>query len=42
MNRDEDPPFFGGGGFKRGRMAYDDICNGKLFTRSVRCFGFRF
>ena len=32
MNRDEDPPFFN---LKSGRMANDDICSGKLFTRSV-------
>jgi hypothetical protein len=38
MNRDEDPPFFN---LKSGRMANDDICSGKLFTRSVCCFGFR-
>jgi hypothetical protein len=34
MNRDEDPPFVR-------RMANDEICAGKLFTRSVCCFGFR-
>jgi hypothetical protein len=38
MNRDEDPPFFN---LKSGRMANDDICSGKLFTRSVCCFGFK-
>jgi hypothetical protein len=27
---------------KGGRMAYIDICDGKLFTRFVCCFGFRF
>ena len=33
MNRDEDPPLFFN--LKSGRMANDDICSGKLFTRSV-------
>jgi len=28
--------------FITGRMAYDNICGAKLFTRSVCCFGFRF
>jgi hypothetical protein len=26
---------------KSGKMANDDICSGKLFTRSVCCFGFK-
>ena len=33
------PPLFLN--LKCGRMANDDICSGKLFTRSVCCFGFR-
>ena len=36
MNRDEDPPFFN---LKVRRMANDEIYAGKLFTRSVCCFG---
>jgi hypothetical protein len=40
MNRDEDPPFFFN--LKVRRMANYKICAGKLFTRSVCCFGFRF
>ena len=38
MNRDEDPPLFFN--LKSGRMANDDICSGKLFAKSVCCFGF--
>ena len=38
MNRDEDPlSFFN---LKSGRMANNDIFSGKLFTRSVCCFGY--
>ena len=33
------PPFFFN--LKSGKMSNDDICSGKLFTRSVCCFGFR-
>ena len=32
------PPFYN---LKVRRMANDEICAGKLFTRSVCCFGFR-
>ena len=32
------PPLFN---LKSGRMANYDICSGKLFTRSLRCFGFK-
>jgi hypothetical protein len=39
MNRDEHPPPFYN--LKVRRMANDEICAGKLFTRSVCCFGFR-
>ena len=41
MNRDEHPPpppFYN---LKVRRMANDEMCAGKLFIRSVCCFGFR-
>jgi hypothetical protein len=34
----EPPPFLN---LKSGRMTNDNICSGKLFARSVCCFGFR-